>query len=153
MVENECPLVSFVVPCYNYGRYLPECLSNIFQLKGDYPFEVAAVDDASTDNTQEVLRSFADRRLRVITHTVNHGHVDTVNEGLAAARGKYVARIDPDDRYRPNFLAALLPVLERSPRVGMVYGDAAMIDADGRVTWPRCAQPHGGRPFSGPALV
>src|SRR6266571_2177447 len=94
------PLVSFVVPCYNYGRYLPDCLASIFGQEGAHDFEVIVIDDGSTDNTSEVLRSFTDPRMEVICHSKNLGHVATVNEGLRQARGTFVARIDPDDRYR-----------------------------------------------------
>src|SRR5690242_6693253 len=124
------PLVSFVVPCYNYAKYLPDCLNSIFAQQGGFDFEIITIDDCSTDRTPEVLRQFAtDPRVRVITHPVNRGHVFTVNQGLGAARGRFVARIDPDDRYRPSFLATLLPHFEASPTVGMVYGDAAMVNA------------------------
>ena len=58
------PLVSFVVPCYNYGRYLSECLNSIFALEGGYDLEVIAIDDCSSDNTRQILRSFSDARLR-----------------------------------------------------------------------------------------
>lgn len=148
------PLVSFVVPGYNCGRFLPDCLAGIFGQQGGYDdFEIIAIDDCSSDESWQILTACKDRRLKARRHTVNQGHVRTITEGLAAARGKYVARIDSDDRYRPNFLSALLPLLERSPRVGMVYGDAALIDAAGRVTGPCSPQPHGGKPFSGTALL
>jgi glycosyltransferase involved in cell wall biosynthesis len=147
------PLVSFVIPCYNYGRFLPECLAGIFTQQGGYDdYEIIAIDDCSTDDTWEILTACQDPRLNATRHSVNQGHVRTITAGLAAARGKYVARIDPDDRYRPNFLATLLPLLERSARIGMAYGDAAMIDAAGQVTWPCFAQPHGEKAFCGPAL-
>jgi glycosyltransferase involved in cell wall biosynthesis len=133
------PRVSFVVPCYNYGRFLRECLDSIFSQEGERNFEVIAVDDASTDDTAEVLASFGDPRLRVVRHAANRGHVATVNHGLAMARGEYVARIDPDDRYRPNFLLATVPKFLDFPEVGLVYGDAALIDERGRVTVERCA--------------
>ncbi len=58
------PLVSFVVPCYNYGRFLPDCLEGIFKQEGGYDFEIVAVDDASTDDTLDVLNRFRDPRLR-----------------------------------------------------------------------------------------
>src|SRR6201993_820636 len=127
------PLVSFVVPCYNYGRYIPDCISSIFKQEARVDFEVIAIDDGSTDNTREVLRSCQDPRLRVIIHERNLGHIDTVNEGLAAARGAFIARIDPDDRYRPRFLTSVLGKFREYPEVGLVYGDVALIDDCGRV--------------------
>jgi glycosyltransferase involved in cell wall biosynthesis len=148
------PLVSFVVPCYNYARFLPDCLNSIFAQQGGFDFEIIAIDDCSTDRTPEILRGYAaDPRVRVVTHAVNRGHVFTVNEGLAATRGRFVARIDPDDRYRPSFLATLLPRFEASSTVGMVYGDAAMIGSEGEVQASGCDREHGGRDYQGNELV
>jgi glycosyltransferase involved in cell wall biosynthesis len=65
-VKTGSPLVSFVVPCYNYARYLPVCLGSIFHLRGGYDIEVIAIDDCSQDNTLEILSGFSDPRLKVI---------------------------------------------------------------------------------------
>jgi len=146
---NKAPQVSFVVPCYNYGRYLPDCLNSIFGQDGDHDFEVIALDDASTDNTAEVLACFADPRLRVARHAENLGHVATVNEGFAMARGAFIARIDPDDRYRPHFLNTTLEKFHKFPDVGLVYGDAAIFDEHGRVNAKRSDRVHGNRDFIG----
>ncbi len=145
-------LVSFVVPCFNYGRFLPDCLNSIFGQQGHFNFEIIAIDDCSTDDTWKILEGFADPRLRLVRHEVNRGHVFTVNEGLTASRGQFVARIDPDDRYRPDFLATLLPRFH-APRVGLVYGDAAVINDRGEITVDRCDRVHGGRDFCGDELL
>jgi glycosyltransferase involved in cell wall biosynthesis len=147
------PLVSFVVPCYNYARYLPDCLNGIFGQEGNYDFEVIAIDDASTDDTLEVLDRFRDPRLQVLKHERNQGHVKTVNEGLAAARGEFVARIDPDDRYRPDFLRTLLPKFAQYPEVGLVYGDAAIIDSTGTINVPTSDRVHRCADFKGNELL
>src|SRR4051794_9364967 len=127
MTRASSPDVTFIVPCYNYGRYLGDCLSSIFAQEGGATFEIIAIDDASSDDTLAVLSRFADPRLRVARHAINQGHGTTITAGLQLARGRYVARIDPDDRYRNDFLAVTLPKLERFPDVGLVYGDAALI--------------------------
>ncbi len=147
------PTVTFLVPCFNYGRYLPECLDSIFAQRAAVDFEVVAIDDASTDDTGAVLARYRDPRLRVITHPVNRGHVATMTEAIGEARGAYVARIDPDDRYRPEFLARTVERLQADPRVGLVYGNAALIDEDGRVALAACPVRHGGRPFAGDELI
>jgi hypothetical protein len=146
---KQSPRVSFVVPCYNYGRYLPDCLASILGQQGEQDFEVIAIDDGSTDNSIEVLESVKDSRVRVVVHPKNLGHVATVNEGFCLARGRYIARIDPDDRYRSSFLTITLPLLEAHPEVGLVYGDAAIIDDQGRVTLETSDCVHGGRDFKG----
>lgn len=154
---GDAPLISIIIPCYNYGRYLRDCLDRIFAQEGGYAerMEVVAIDDCSTDDTLATLREYAARhpQLRVIAHEVNRGHVFTMNEGLQEARGKYVVRVDPDDRHRLNFLARTVPILERHPEVGLVYADVALIDAAGRVTAPCSDTDHGGRDFKGNELI
>jgi glycosyltransferase involved in cell wall biosynthesis len=146
-------VISFVVPCYNYARFLPECVESILKLEGDFDWELILIDDASTDNTREVIRSFSDSRVRVISHKVNLGHAGTMNEGLGAARGEFIARLDPDDRYRPGFLSAVMGKFESFPEVGLVYGDVALIDARGQITAGRTDREHGGRDFKGNELI
>lgn len=63
------PLISFVVPCYNYGRFLPDCLNSIFRQEGDYNFEIIAIDDCSTDNTLQILEAISDPRLKRSIHS------------------------------------------------------------------------------------
>jgi glycosyltransferase involved in cell wall biosynthesis len=147
------PLVSFVVPCYNYGRFLPDCLNGILRQQDERNFEIIALDDGSSDDTQEVLRSFADPRLEIVTHGRNLGHVATVNEGLSRARGTFVARLDPDDRYRPDFLVQTLEKFRQFPEVGLVYGDAAVIDELGNINTDRSDRVHGGADYKGNEFV
>jgi glycosyltransferase involved in cell wall biosynthesis len=146
---SRAPRVSFLIPCYNYGRYLGECLASIFAQEREPDFEIIAIDDGSTDNTQEVLASCADSRLRVVRHPRNFGHVATINEAISRASGTFIARIDPDDRYRQSFLSTVLPKFDAFPEVGLVYGDAAIIDERGRVTVERSDRVHGARNFKG----
>lgn len=147
------PHVTFVVPCYNYAQYLPDCLRSILNQTAGSDFEILAIDDASTDDTLDVLRSFSDSRLRVIRHARNQGHASTINEGLSGSKGMWVARIDPDDRYRPGYLDIVLEKFAAHPEVGLVYGDAALIDSKGEITADRTDRVHGGRDFKGNELV
>ena len=147
------PTVSFVVPCYNYGRYLRDCLDRIFAQEGGYDIEVIAINDASSDDTLQILRSYEDQRLRIIDHEINRGHIFTVNEGLAAATGKYIVRIDPDDRHRLHFLKSTVPILERHPEVGLVYADVAQINDAGEITAMCSDSVHQGRDFKGNELI
>lgn len=147
------PLVSFIVPCYNYARFLPDCLNSIFAQEGDYDFEVIVIDDASTDNTLDVIGSYVDPRIHVFRHEVNRGHARTINEGLLATRGEFVARIDPDDRYRHNYLTRVLPKFKEFPEVGLVYGDPALMDESGRITVEQSPGIYGTKNFKGNELI
>jgi glycosyltransferase involved in cell wall biosynthesis len=130
----ETPLVSIFVQTYQHEAFIGECLASILGQQGGHPLEVIVVDDASRDRTAEVVRAVRDPRVRLIAHERNAGAIATANEGYAAARGKYVARLDGDDRYRPDYLARVIPVFEQHPSVGVVYGDIAMVDPQGRLS-------------------
>lgn len=147
------PRITFLVLCYNYGRFLPDCLQSIFAQSRQESFEIVAIDDGSTDNTQQVLVSYADQRLRVVTHERNEGPQRTFNEGLRESRGNLIARIDPDNRYHPNFLAATLPPLEDHPDVGLVYGNFNMIGERGQIYAEHATTIHGSNPFDGNEFV
>jgi len=125
------PKISFVVPMYNMEPYVADCLNSIFGQAGGHDYEIIVIDDASTDAGAAVVARFRDPRIRVIKHSQNKGAAHTITEGLYAARGGYVARIDPDDRYRPHFLNRTVEILDRNPDVGLVYGRIAMIDEVG----------------------
>jgi glycosyltransferase involved in cell wall biosynthesis len=147
------PLVSFVIPCYNYGRYLRDCLNGILSQKGGYDIEIIAVNDASPDDTIDILRSYTDPRLKIIDRRENKGHIFTVNEGIAAATGKYLVRIDPDDRHHPHFLQKTVPILEQNLEVGLVYGNINLINAEGVITQERADSVHGGKDFKGNEFI
>jgi glycosyltransferase involved in cell wall biosynthesis len=135
------PAVSVIVPCFNYGRFLRECLDSVLGQVIDGDLEVLVIDDASTDDSAEIVRSFADRRLRLIRHPTNFGHVASLNHGLCEARGQFIARIDADDRYRPGFFSRALETFAGHPDAGAVYGEVALIDDDGRITAEAAGNP------------
>jgi glycosyltransferase involved in cell wall biosynthesis len=76
------PLVSVVIPCYNYGHFLPEAVASVLE-QPDVDVEVIIVDDASTDHSAEVAESLtSDPRVGLVRHKVNQGHIATYNDGL-----------------------------------------------------------------------
>jgi glycosyltransferase involved in cell wall biosynthesis len=137
------PDISIVIPSYNYARFLPDCLDSIFSQQNAPDFEVVIVDDGSTDHTADVLDRITDKRVRIVQRRQNRGHVATINEALPLARAPIVARIDPDDRYQPTFMATVCRQFAAHPEIGLVYGNACIIDAEGRVTG-ESFRPHDG---------
>ena len=147
------PLVSVVVPCFNYGRFLADCIASV-RAQSVRDLEIIIIDDGSTDDTARAASTIRDPRIRLVRHAANQGLLSSLTEGLQAAQGIYLARIDADDRYRPDFLAEALAVFDAHPEAGMVYGDVAAIDGEGRVgadPWPgiRSHEAHGGRDSCG----
>lgn len=101
----EQPLVSVIVAAYNVEEYLCECLDSI--LAQDYRnFEIIAVNDASTDNTNEILDDYQkkDRRIRVISLTKNSGLSAVRNKGIEVADGEYILFVDGDDMISEKLL-------------------------------------------------
>lgn len=117
------PTVSVVVPCYNYGRYLPQAVGSALDQSG-VDVEVLIVDDASTDDSVTVARALAaaDPRVDVLPHEINRGHIATYNDGLSKARGDYIGLLSADDVMAPDALTRSVALMEHHPDVGMVYG-------------------------------
>lgn len=117
------PRVSVVIPNYNHARLLPRCLDAV--LTQSVPAdEVLVLDDASTDDSRQVLDGYARRfpRLRVLPNERNLGVVATMNRGLSLATGDYVGFFAADDEVLPGLFEHALPMLQRHPRAGMVFG-------------------------------
>lgn len=115
--RHEKPLVSVIIPVYNNVRLTAACLNALLRELGSIPIEVIVVDDGSTDGTAEYLESCSG--LRVITHAGNHGFVQAVNDGAAAARGRYLHFLNNDTIVTPGWMTPLLRTFE-SDMVGAV---------------------------------
>lgn len=123
------PRVSIIVPCYNYGRFLAQAVDSLLeQTLAD--IEVIVVDDASTDETPQVLARYAgEPRVRAIRHVQNQRHIKSYNEALGLTRGRYVGILSADDCcLSRDTLARQVAVFEAHPKVGMVYTAYAVID-------------------------
>lgn len=117
---NGKPLVSVVVPLYNKASYVTRALESIAaQTISD--FETIVVDDGSTDGSGDVVAGVSDSRFRLIRQT-NAGPGAARNRGLREAQAPYVAFLDADDRWLPNFLAENVSILERNPAAAAVCG-------------------------------
>ena len=115
--------VSVVVPCFNYGRFLPQAVESALAQR-DVNVEVVVIDDASTDDSVAVGRRLAsvDPRVRLLVHPENRGHLRTANEALLAGSGEFIVKLDADDVLTPGTLARSAALLRACPGVGFVYG-------------------------------
>jgi glycosyltransferase involved in cell wall biosynthesis len=117
--ESSGPLISVVIPSYNHGKYIGECIESVLgQTLQD--FEVIVVDDNSTDDTAAIVARYAPR-VRYIKHTRNLKAAAARNTGISQASGKYITCIDADDKIRPQFLERLSGVLESDWSIGIAY--------------------------------
>ena len=144
------PLVTVIIPAYNAGAYLGEAIDSA-RAQTYSPIEIIVVDDGSTDRTPALLAPYVSANKIKYIYQANAGVASARNAGINAARGKYIAFLDSDDRWQPDKLAKQLPLFA-DPKVGLVYSDMQCIGAvTGRygVTVPRGY--HRGRVL--PALI
>ncbi|WP_162560150.1 glycosyltransferase family 2 protein [Methylotetracoccus oryzae] len=130
------PLISVIIPAYNAERTLADTLDSILaQTYGN--IEVLVVDDGSTDATAAIVLDYAQRDVRVcLLQQPNGGVAAARNQGLAAARGDYVAPVDADDLWHPTKLEKQMAVmLAGGPELGLVYTLFRAIDEHGRIVW------------------
>jgi glycosyltransferase involved in cell wall biosynthesis len=117
------PLVSVIIPCFNHGRYLGDCVESI--LEQDYrELEVIVVDDASTQgSTMEVLEEYERReRVTVLRQAHNSGPSAARNRAIAAARGRYILPVDSDNLLMAGAISSLVEQLQSAgERVGFIY--------------------------------
>ncbi|PYS51296.1 MAG: glycosyl transferase family A [Acidobacteria bacterium] len=121
------PLVSVIIPSYNYARYIGEAIDSV--LAQTYAnVEVVVVDNSSTDNTLEVLRGYGDS-IRWFQQP-NQGVSGSRNRGIVESGGELVAFLDADDVWLPEKLARQVEFFN-DPCIGMVYCGLQFIDALG----------------------
>ena len=106
------PEVSVIIPTYNCQSYIAQALESVFA-QTCRNFEIILVDDASTDGTLEVARSFNDKRLKIIARPQNRGVSSVRNCGIQHARGNWIALLDADDWYAPERLENLLAIASK----------------------------------------
>ena len=113
------PEVSICVPNYNYGEYIGECIRSLLA-QSLVEFELIIVDDASTDNSIEIIESFDDKRIRIYENSENLGMAANWNKCWRLAHGKYVAIYHSDDVYHRQIVEEEYSLLSQFPFVGLV---------------------------------
>ena len=112
------PTISIMLCAYNASRYIREAIDSILaQTYND--FECVIVDDGSTDDTLEIIQSYRDSRIRTIA--CPHNYIKSLNTGMRVCRGKYIARMDADDRITPNRLERQYAVMEENPEIAVCF--------------------------------
>jgi len=125
------PLVSIVTPSFNQAVYLEETIQSV--LNQDYePIEYIIVDGGSTDGSVEIIQRYA-KKLGWWISEPDQGQTDAINKGFAHAQGEILAWLNSDDTYLPGAIREAVDYLKSQPQVGMVYGNANLVDESGRV--------------------
>src|ERR1039458_5816296 len=128
------PEVSVIVPNYNHARFLPQRLDSILaQTYKDY--ELIVWDDASSDNSREVLENYAAKNsMRLVFNEKNSGNPFIQwRKGAELACGEYLWIAESDDYADPQLLETLVARLQQNPKVGLAYCQSFSVDEDGRI--------------------
>lgn len=113
------PEISVVIPVYNAASFLSETIDSVLcQTFRD--FELLLLDDGSTDNSMEIIRSYSDPRIKGIS--CPHHFVETVQHGYNIAQGKYIAQLDHDDIMVPERLRVQYDYMETNPQIAACGG-------------------------------
>ncbi len=125
------PKVSIVMPVYNTATFLVEAVHSILN-QTFRDFEFIIIDDGSSDESLEILKSFKDDRILLLSNGINRGLVFTLQRGMAAARGRYIARMDGDDIASPERLQRQVEYMDTHPEADLLATCVTLIDEHGR---------------------
>jgi len=131
-VMSHTPTISIGLPVFNGARYLREAIEDF--LRQTYTdFELIVSDNASTDETEAIVReaSKRDERIRYVRNNTNIGALPNSNRVFELAQGRYFCLAAHDDRHAPNFLERLVAVLEENPDAVLAYGRTTLIGEEG----------------------
>jgi glycosyltransferase involved in cell wall biosynthesis len=106
-------IYSVIIPCFNEGQAIHEVVTNLngfLAQHSEAPYEIIVVDDCSTDNTPEMLKSL--EGIKVLRHPINRGYGASIKTGIRAARGVFVATYDGDGQHNPADLVRLCQKIE-----------------------------------------
>ena len=110
------PLFSVIIPLYNKENYIKRAINSV--LKQTFQnFEIIIVDDCSTDKSLSVVKSIKDKRVNIFSRKQNKGPHFARNFGIRRARGKYIAFLDADDKYKSFFLMTVVNLIFKYPDI------------------------------------
>lgn len=137
--DESSPLVSVIITTYNRPDYLQMSLASVLAQDLD-DMEILVYDDCSNADNESIVRGFADDRIRYHRHPKNLGRGANNCAAYRAARGRYVAHLDDDDEWEPNFLASLIPPLEADEEITLAFCDRFLVSASGAIDYDLTAR-------------
>jgi glycosyltransferase involved in cell wall biosynthesis len=121
--------VSIIIPCHNSGKYIEETLESVFA-QTFQAWECIVVDNASTDNTEEIVKRHAATKPQLQYYRLAEKGVSKArNYAVSKSRGTYILPLDSDDKIAATYIEKAMQVLENDPGVKLVYADATLFDA------------------------
>src|SRR5688572_25455679 len=123
--------ISVILPVYNAEKYLRDAIQSILN-QTFTDFELIIINDGSTDESERIINSFSDKRIRYIRNDKNLGLIETLNKAVHLAAGPYIARMDSDDISEMNRLEIQLAELKKNKGFQMICSPILGITAGGK---------------------
>lgn len=124
------PVVSVLMPVFNGEKYLREAIESIL-MQSYHDYEFIIINDGSTDQSEAIIQSFTDPRIRYFNNGKNIGLTPSLNKGVLLAKGTYLARMDCDDISLPDRLKVEVEFLKNNPDYVLVCTQIELIDEQG----------------------
>lgn len=129
-MDNQKPLVSVIISCYNHEKYIEESILSV--LNQDYNnIELLVVDDGSSDRSVDVINRLKEKYGFYFLPQKNKGLTKTLNETIAKSKGEYIVPLGSDDVMLPHRISAQIEHIKNKPEVGICGGNIELIDSDG----------------------
>lgn len=119
MCTSNCPKVSVLIPVYNSAPFLEDAIRSILSQTFE-DFELLLLNDASTDNSEEIIKTFSDTRIKYFSNKKNLGISGSRNRLMDLASGEYLAIMDNDDLSLPDRLRKQVEFMDKNPEVAML---------------------------------
>ena len=133
-VNAVLPKISIIMPVFNGALYLEQAIQSV--IEQNYPnLEFIIIDGGSTDNSLQIIEKYKDQ-ISVVLSENDFGLNHAVNKGILLSTGDYIGWLNSDDYYYENALVRIGDFLRKNPETGLIYGDAAHVDANGNfLSW------------------
>ncbi|OGH95892.1 MAG: hypothetical protein A2039_03195 [Candidatus Melainabacteria bacterium GWA2_34_9] len=114
------PKVSVIIPCYNHGIYIDECVESVLCQTFD-DFEIIIINDGSTDDYTNKILSNYKKPKTIVINSINQGPSEARNTAIRQAKGEYILPLDADDKLAPKYIEKALKVFQQQPEISVVY--------------------------------
>lgn len=126
MNQNTNIIVTVIVPAYNYANFIGECLDSVLS-QTFKSWECIVIDNGSTDNTQEIVKSYSNKDGRIKYHYTNQKGVSLArNLAVSLSQGTYLLPLDADDKIDPTYLEKAVNIMNQNPEISLVYCNAIL---------------------------
>ena len=138
--------VSVLIPTFNRADVLKRAIDSVLAQSYE-ELECIVIDDASTDETSRLLKSYSDPRLKVVIHDKNFGVSKARNSGFEVSKGEWIALLDSDDEWLPHRLESQLALAKLRPELPLIHGEELWVRKGKRVNPKKIHQKSGGKIF------